>query len=132
MFQSLVAEICRVAREMIVLMEDTTREPTRPGPNSSFVGRPIEDYKAECQKHGFQLVARQYLRVRVSRKAYQLVKALLVSRKHQEGDPYGSFPAMVLKLLLAFARPFDHLVPNGRDLTKMVFVRLMPDSVTDY
>ncbi len=131
MFQSLVPEICRVTRERIVLMEDTTRKPTRPDPDRSFVGRPVEVYEAECQKHGFQLAARQYLKVRVSRKAYQLVKGLLVSLNHQEGDPYGLFPVMVLKLLLAFARPFDQLVPNDRDLTKMVFVRLTSDGATD-
>jgi ubiquinone/menaquinone biosynthesis C-methylase UbiE len=123
MFQSAVAEMCRVTREMIVLMEDTGRRPTRPSPNATVIKRPVEVYEAECQKHGFQLAARQYLGLWVSRKAYDRVQGWLVSPNHQEGEPYGLFPVMALKLLLAFTRPFDYLVPDDRDLTKMVFVR---------
>lgn len=123
MFQSLVGEICRVTKDMVVLIEDTGRDFVGPDPNSSFVARPVEVYEAECRKHGFQLTDRQYLGLRVSRMAYTLVRRLLVSPNHLEGKPFGFLPVAALRVLLTFTRPLDDAVPDKRDLTRMVFVR---------
>jgi SAM-dependent methyltransferase len=123
MFQSLVGEICRVTKHTVVLMEDTGRGFVGP----SFMVRPVEAYAAECRKHEFQLTDCRYLGLRVSRMAYALVRRLLVSPSHPEGKPFGFLPVAALRVLLSLTRPFDEVIPDKGDLTRMVFVR---DSAT--
>jgi SAM-dependent methyltransferase len=123
MFQSLVGEICRVTKHTVVLMEDTGRGFVGP----SFMVRSVEAYAAECRKHEFQLTDCRYLGLRVSRMAYALVRRLLVSPSHPEGKPFGFLPVAALRVLLSLTRPFDEVIPDKGDLTRMVFVR---DSAT--
>jgi ubiquinone/menaquinone biosynthesis C-methylase UbiE len=123
MFQHLVASICRVSKDRVVFIEDTSRGSTKVGSDGSFVGRPVEVYEAECRKHGFELIEREYLGLRFSRIAYMLVRRLLVPARHREGDPYSFLPTAVLNGLLFFTRPLDSAVPDNRELTKMAFAR---------
>lgn len=128
MFENLVAEICRVTRGTIVLMEDTSRIPLDFGPGSSFLARSIELYQAECEKHGFRLRQHEYLRTKASRAVYYRLQALLVPQGHIEGDPYGALPSAAMKLLMPLARPFDRLLSDDGDLTKMVFTPVAASS----
>jgi SAM-dependent methyltransferase len=123
MFQSLVGEICRVTKDMVVLIEDTGEGSVGTDPDSSYVARPVEVYEAECREHGFRLTDRQYLGLRVSRMAYTLVRRFLVSPNHLEGKPFGFLPVAALRVLLTFTRPLDDEVRDKWDLTRMVFVR---------
>lgn len=119
MFQSLVGEICRVTKHVVVFMEDTGRGSVGP----TCVVRPVEVYEAECRKHGFQLTDCRYLGLKASRMAYSLVRRLLVSPNHLEGKPFGFLPVAALRVLLSLTRPFDDVIPDKGDLTRMVFVR---------
>jgi predicted TPR repeat methyltransferase len=123
MFQHLVASICRVSKDQVVFIEDTSRGSTKVGSDGSFVGRPVAVYEAECRKHGFELIEREYLGLRFSRTAHLLLRRLLLPAGHREGDPYGFLPIAVLKGLLFFTRALDSAVPDNRDLTKMCFAR---------
>jgi hypothetical protein len=125
-FQQLVASICRVSKDQVVFIEDTSRDTTKVGSDGSFVGRPVAVYEAECRKHGFELVGREYLGLRFSRIAHALVRRLLVPARHREGEPYGAFPIAVLNSLLFFTRPLDSAVPDNRELTRMTFARRAP------
>ena len=89
------------------------------GSDGSFVGRPVAVYEAECRKHGFELIECEYLGLRFSRTAHELVRRLLVPARHREGEPYGFLPNAVLNGLLFFTRPLDNAVPDNRELTKM-------------
>jgi SAM-dependent methyltransferase len=123
MFQTLVGEICRVTKDMVVLIEDTGEGFAGTDPDSSYVARPVELYEAECRKHWFRLTDRQYLGLRISRMAYTQVRRLLVSPNHLEGKPFGFLPVAALRVLLTFTRPLDDRVPDQCDLTRMVFIR---------
>src|SRR5262249_25599779 len=123
MFQTLVREICRVTKDMVVLIEDTGEGFIGTDPNSSYIARPGKLYEAECRKHGFRLTDRQYLGLRASRIAYKLVRRLLVSPNHLEGKPFGFLPFAALRVLLTFTRLLDDKVLDKCDLTKMVFAR---------
>jgi hypothetical protein len=125
MFESMVAEICRVTRDTIVLMEDTSRMPIDFGPDSSFISRSVGLYQAACEKHGFRLSQWEYLQTRLSRAIYSRARARLLPQGHLEGDPYGALRTTALKFLLTFTRPFDRIIPDDGDLTKMVFTPVL-------
>jgi ubiquinone/menaquinone biosynthesis C-methylase UbiE len=125
MFERMVAELCRVTSGTIVLMEDTARTPVDFGPESSFLARSVDLYRAACEKHGFRLSGCQYLRTKASRAVYYRVRSFLSPSGHIEGDPYGALPIAAMKLLLPIARPFDGIFSDDGDLTKMVFTPVL-------
>ena len=123
MFQRAIAEMCRMTRQLIVLVEDTGTDSGEPALHRSSFYRPVEAYQSECGKHGFELVSREYLGLGASRAVHALVSRVMVSRTRQEGEAYGAFPVAALTVLLPLVRPFDHMLPCRTDLTKMVFAR---------
>jgi len=122
-FQRMVAEVCRVTRETVYFIEDTTAHPVEPTPEDNYVRRSVEAFVAECRKHGFELSGRQYLGLRASKKAYDAVTRHLVPASHREGEPFGQLPIALLKILLTATRPLDDVMPHDTDLTKMTFER---------
>jgi SAM-dependent methyltransferase len=56
MFARLVGDICRVTRDMVVLVEDVGTETSTIDPGCSWILRPVTAYEAECRRHGFRLV----------------------------------------------------------------------------
>ena len=123
MFQPLVAELCRVTRQTLVLIEDTRSYATGPNDENSWIARPVETYAAECRKHGFRLTEHEFLGIKASRMAHNLIRRLLVPPNHREGNPFASLPLIFLNVSLIFTRPLDKILPDRCDLTKMVFVR---------
>jgi SAM-dependent methyltransferase len=125
MFRSLVGELCRVARTDLVIMEDigTRRQMGGPG---SWVGRTVEVYRAAFSEHGFRLSDVQFLRTAVSRSWYRplfMVYRRCLNRRHHEGEPMGRLTKLAMGGLLSLSRPLDELVPDRRDLARMVFRR---------
>jgi SAM-dependent methyltransferase len=125
MFGALVREICRVARDEIVIMEDigTTREA---GGQGSWVGRTVETYRGAFAAHGFRLGSVRFLGTAVSRRWYHPVFQIyrhFINRRHREGDAIPPLLRLVIGGPFPLTRRLDRIVRDRRDLAQMVFRR---------
>lgn len=125
MFRSLVRELCRVTRDMLVIMEDIGRSPQASG-TGDWVGRRMDVYERAFAEHGFKLDAAEFLNTRVSRRwgqkiflAYQRYFAL----NHREGERIGPLAQALIGLPMPFTRVLDELWVEYQNLAKMVFRR---------
>jgi SAM-dependent methyltransferase len=123
--KKLVAEICRVASEYVVLCEDTEskwasrQEGT--GVYKNCFGRPVEFYSALCAEHGWTLARSESLATRVSLRVSNLLRSRL-SRGHVEGTPFSKVHLATERLTLHVTRQLDKVVPSRDwELTMMVF-----------
>jgi len=117
-----IAELCRVTVDRIVIMEDTGGARTAPE-GTTFIARPIDAYRIEFAQHGFGLETATYLNLRHSRRVHQAIRRRLVPATHREGQPLSVLVKTALTLAVAITRLFDNTRPDTEDLTKMVFVR---------
>lgn len=117
-----IAELCRVTAERIVIMEDTGTMLTA-SEGSTGIARPIEAYRTECARHGFRLESATYLNLRHSRQVHAAIRQRLVPATHREGEPLGIAVKAMLTLALSITRRLDDRSRDTKDLTKMVFDR---------
>jgi ubiquinone/menaquinone biosynthesis C-methylase UbiE len=117
-----VAELCRVTADRIVLMEDIGTKTAAP-PGASYVTRPVEVYRRELASHGFRLMDVTPAGLRCSRLVHRVVRRLFLRRGHREGEPVTAVFKWLLVTLLPLPRVLDVIVPENADLTMMVFLR---------
>lgn len=117
-----IAELCRVTADRIVIIEDTGGARTAPE-GSTFLARPIDAYQIEFARHGFGLQTAAYLNLRHSRRVHQAIRRRLVPANHREGQPLSAPVKTALTLALAITRLLDKTSSDTEDLTRMVFVR---------
>lgn len=118
----IVAELCRVTAERIVLMEDIGTMSAAP-PGDSYVTRPVEAYRREFASNGFRLVEVTPLRLRCSRFVSRVIRRLFLRSGHKEGEPVGTIQRLSLNGLLAVTKLLDVVVPENAALTMMAFTR---------
>lgn len=116
-----IAELCRVTAERIVIMEDTGTTLTA-SEGSTGIARPIDAYRTEFARHGFRLESATYLNLRHSRRAHEAIRRCCVPVTHREGEPLGIAVKTMLALALAITQRLDDHSHDIKDLTKMVFV----------
>lgn len=119
--KALAREICRVTNGTIVLIEDTGNQ----GLNGtgSFIARRVDVYESLFSEGGFEVLECLHLNTRLSYLGYALVSHILVSKKHQEGEPIGIVPKAIMAALLPVSRILDDVFVEKRGLTRMVFTR---------
>jgi ubiquinone/menaquinone biosynthesis C-methylase UbiE len=122
-YQSLAAEICRVTKHSVLLIEDTLPV-LKVG--EATIERPVSNYEAILRPHGFSLASAEFLDTRATYFAHRVVvKAwrTLSSRKHDEGAPPPKTVEWADKLAVGAARPLDNVWHDHGGLTKMTFAR---------
>jgi ubiquinone/menaquinone biosynthesis C-methylase UbiE len=128
MFLSLVKELCRVTKRDVVIMEDIGSA-QQAGGQGSWVGRSTDVYKSAFAKHSFELSDVQFLGTKVSRLYYLPVFRVyrrLLKPRHHEGDRIGPVMKLAIGGPLRVTRYIDDVIPDNRDLAKMVFRRITP------
>ena len=124
MFDAITAELCRVSRDEVVLMEDIGKSRQVAG-TGDFIGRRLEVYQSTMQGHGYEVHNVQFLNTRLSRACHQLVffgiYKRLLNRTHREGAPIGPAIRALIGVPLKLTRRLDDSFPDRSSLAKMVF-----------
>ena len=121
MLAALVADICRVTRTEAVVMEAIgDDELTR---DTSYLARRLEIYAELFAQNGFALTHRYSLKTRVSNGVWRLLNAVFGRRAHREGEAFGPAQRRLMAIALPVTRRLDDLVPDRRNINKLVFVR---------
>jgi ubiquinone/menaquinone biosynthesis C-methylase UbiE len=115
---SLVAEICRVVNEEIIIFE---RLESKIIGNESCQGRPVEFYKALFSKYGFELNSLQFLPVSCSYYFCGAIRKIFGKRNRKEGETHNRAVVILQNIVLPFTRLADSIWIEERDLAKMVF-----------
>jgi SAM-dependent methyltransferase len=124
MFRSLVAELCRLTKHTLVLIEQTTRRATGSiTPDRHGVRRRLGEYVEAVQAHGLVLSRSQDLRVRVSRAGWGQIVRIAGRDKRHEGEPETALARILGWGWLLASRWVDDAVPDDLTLTKQTFVR---------
>jgi SAM-dependent methyltransferase len=118
---AVVSELCRVARDRIVLAEDIGNV-TDPPPGATYVTRPVESYRAAFAEQGFKLVSVTPLGLRCSRFVRRVVGKVLL-RGHSEGEPITGVAAFLLKASLPITIAMDRVISDRGDLTVLELTR---------
>lgn len=122
---ALIAEICRVARDYVVLFEDTATPRVSgnegSGVYANYFGRPLDWYVDECKKHGWLLITSKSLATYVSHRTFNLLRGTL-SRGRKEGQPLSPMHVAIERRTLPITRRLDRVVPSRQwELTMMMF-----------
>jgi len=118
-FKRLVAEICRVTREEIVLIEDMPIAPAAGGADRHSPDR----YRREVTQHGFRIEGMESLRLKLSRWGYWHIRRLLTREFHERGDPQRVAAIALMHAWIGVSRWGDWCFDDEGDLTKLVFRR---------
>jgi ubiquinone/menaquinone biosynthesis C-methylase UbiE len=118
-FKSLVQELCRVTKTMIVIMEDIGTGQTGMG----WIARPVEAYQSAFAACGFTLSDVRFLNTKISRRWYESIDRRFISRRHQEGDPISFAMKCLIGLPMPITNRLDQVFVEKANLAKMVFQR---------
>jgi SAM-dependent methyltransferase len=125
MFTSIVAELCRVSRVAVIVMEDI-------GPSDSlggygdWIGRKVSVYNAVFAGNGYALRRTQFLDTKISRTWHRFVLGMyrqVFARRHHEGDKMALWARLFMSLPLPVTRIGDDMFPDDGDLAKLEFRR---------
>ena len=120
MLLSLLDEICRVAKEKVILFERI--EDTITG-DELCLGRPVSYYENICKQNGFKLVEEKFINIRMSYFVSGAIRKGLNSKKRQEGEPLNKLSTWLQQGSLLITRPLDKVFRSRKDVAKLVFVR---------
>jgi SAM-dependent methyltransferase len=122
MFHRLIAELCRLTSQRLVLIEHTTRDgPALIAADRHGIRRSVGDYAEAVAAHGLILQAVEDLRVRVSRIGYAYAQRLAGRRGRREGERENVLARLIGGSWLLVSRWMDDLVPDPLTLTKLTF-----------
>jgi len=120
MLKKILAEICRVSGNKVVLFERIDKVISG---DELCLGRPVNYYEKLCNEHGFQLEEVEYINIHASFLFSGAIRKVLNSSTRQEGEPLNAPSLFLQKVGLPITRMLDKVVPIKRDLAKLVFVK---------
>jgi SAM-dependent methyltransferase len=124
MFQSLVAELCRISRDRVVLMEDTGDEEDPVSATRDHIPRKPRLYQNTVERHGFRAVKPpEFLELRASRWLYFRAWKLAPEPVYGSRAPLRVRGVMGLGMIVT--RVLDRIIPEVGDLTRMEFRRVL-------
>lgn len=115
----MLAEICRVSRDQVLLFEDASLtmplRQTAQGQYQNYYGRPVGWYTGVCNSHGFELEETQHLQTQVSHRTFLFLK-YHINRKRLgsavEGVPYSPLHLAIERRTLPITRRLDRFVKD--------------------
>jgi len=124
MFHRLVAELCRVTRHTLVLIEQTTRrQPATMTADRHATRRRIADYADAVRANGLVVRDTEELRLRVSRIGCEVSRRIAGRAGRREGEPENAQARLLGSSWLLVSRWVDDFVSDDSTLTKQTFVR---------
>ena len=124
--RSLIAELARVTRHRIELIEDTTTFRPR-SPTPSYHVRDVTTYIALLTAHGFALEEVEYMNVWASERtalAIRRIGGLLARRAYREGDTLSSLELALERATLPLTKQLDSCLPPLTGNAAMRFRRI--------
>jgi hypothetical protein len=125
MLRSLVADICRVTRDTVIIMEDIGQNNDLGG-EGDWTGRTVEAYQALFDRTGFQLRDVKFLNTKISRDWYGFAWPHYRRRfvgNHHEGDRINALGWLLIGAPLVATRFLDDLLPEDQGLAKLTFTK---------
>ena len=124
MFHRLVAELCRLTRHTLIIIERTTgHQPAIMAPDRHSTCRRIADYADAVRAHGLVVRDTEELRLRVSRFGCEYAQRVAGRAGRREGEPENAMTQFLQWNWLLVSRWVDDFVSDDSTLTKQTFVR---------
>ena len=129
MFKSIVKELCRVTKNIIIVMENIGNS-SHIGGKGSFIGRTISVYRKEFEESYFKMIDLQFLNLKISRtwnlfvgRQYRKIRRFFSNNSPKEGEQINPLVNMLIGLPLPFTRILDEIFREEKDLARMIFYR---------
>lgn len=120
MLLQIMAEMCRVAKEKIVLFERI--EDSIKGDELCY-GRPVSYYVGICKKHGFDLESVKFINTRCSYYICGAIRKGMNPRSREEGEPISKISAFMQQVTLPVTRILDKIFKSRKDVARLKFRR---------
>lgn len=118
--RALIKEIARVSASEIIIFERI--EKTIRG-HETNLGRPVSYYQSLFGDEGFDLVQTKFLPLQASYYTCGVIRKVFNSPGRKEGEPISKVSYWLEKITLPITRVLDHIIPSGRDVGMLRFVR---------
>jgi hypothetical protein len=120
MLLELMAEMCRVSRDSVILFERIEDEIKG---DELCYGRPVGYYSAVCEKHGFQLVESSFINIRTSYYVCGAIRKGLNPKERVEGEALNGISVFLQNITLPITKLTDKVFTSRKDVAKLHFKR---------
>ena len=120
MLMELMAEMCRVSGDSVILFERIEDEIKG---DELCYGRPVGYYSAVCQKQGFKLVETSFINIRSSYYVSGAIRKGLNPKHRVEGEPLNAISVFLQNITLPITKLTDKVFTSRRDVAKLHFRR---------
>jgi len=118
--KKLVAEICRVSKNEVILFERIEQKITG---HESNLGRPISYYSDLLKKNSFKLVETVFLPIQASYFICGIIRKVFNPKDHFEGQPLTKLSTVLENICLPVTSMLDTVIPSKRDVAMLKFQR---------
>lgn len=123
MFSGLIADICRVTRHMVVLIEPITFGPSELASDHHAIRRRAASYAEALVANGFGTPSVSPLKVRVSRTSCGYIQRIVGRSHRHEGDRENAVARFIMRGAVSIGRLIDPLVADADDIAMLACVR---------
>ncbi len=116
----LVAEMCRIAGEEVVLFEEVSQ---RRKDRYSYVKRTVGQYAARCKSNGFEFDHVEYLHHEILQKLCRVPRRLLNTKDTHEGAARNGASRFIERAMIGAFGWVDDVVPLESGLAELDFRR---------
>lgn len=120
MLQQLMAEMCRVSGDRVILFERI--EDVITGDELCY-GRPVKYYEAICRQHGFELVSSKWINIRTSYYVSGAIRKGLNSKERVEGEALNGISLLLQNITLPVTKLLDKIFTSRKDIARLEFKR---------
>jgi hypothetical protein len=121
MLKQILAELCRVCGEQLVLFERIDKEISG---DELCLGRPVQYYEQLCKDQGFELKEVEFINIHASFLFAGATRKLLNPKTRKEGESLNAPSLLLQKIGIPITSIIDKLIPVERDLAKLVFTKV--------
>ena len=116
----LISEICRVAKDDVLLFE---RIESKVKGHESNLGRPVSYYEELLKANKFELETTRSLPIQASYNVCGAIRKLFNRNDRKEGEPLTQFSITMEMLTLPVTSVLDKIIPSNRDVMLLKFRR---------
>ena len=120
MLKQLMAEMCRVSGDRVILFERIEDEVTG---DELCYGRPVKYYEAICRQHGFELVSSKWINIRTSYYVSGAIRKGLNSKARVEGEALNGISLFLQNITLPVTKQLDKIFTSRKDIARLEFKR---------
>lgn len=121
MLKKIMSEICRVSKEKVFLFERIEKKIK--GDDLCY-GRPVSYYEEICRSHGFKLLNKEFINIRVSYYVCGIIRKVFSPKTRQEGEPLTGIAVFLQKIKLPLTIQLDKIFKSKKDVAKLEFTRI--------